>query len=112
VIIARFIIAIAILFLAAYVAVMNWGCVIVSSRNRRRGIDRYHSTVPLFSFLLTVPAIVVYPWPGEAAWMLAVPLLDIGNWVLVFAPIGLIALLIRGWRAKNSAKQTQGRRNG
>jgi hypothetical protein len=32
---ARFILSIAILLFAAYVVVMNWGCVIVSMRNKR-----------------------------------------------------------------------------
>ncbi len=87
----RLILATVILLFAAYIVVMNWGCVIVSLRNQRRGIDRHHSTVPLFSFFITIVAMVFYPWP----WMIVVPLLDIANWSLLWAPFGLIREMCR-----------------
>lgn len=87
----RLILATVILLFAAYIVVMNWGCVIVSLRNKRRGIDRHHSTAPLLSFFITIVAMVVYPWP----WMIVVPLLDIANWSLVWAPFGLIREMCR-----------------
>jgi hypothetical protein len=76
--VARFILAIAILVFAACVVVMNWGCVIVSLRNKRRAIDRHHSTVPIVSFVLAALAYLVYPRP-DSMWMTSVPLLDIAN---------------------------------
>jgi hypothetical protein len=109
VIIVRYILSSAILLFAAYVAAMNWGCVITTLRNKRRGIDRHHSTVPLFSFLITVLALMFYPRPDKAVWMLAVPALDIGNWVIVWAPVGLVLLLIRGSKEKQSAEGLPGK---
>jgi hypothetical protein len=87
----RLILATVILLLAAHLVVMNWGCVIVSIRNKKRGIDRHHSTVPLLSFFMTIVAMVVYPWP----WMIVVPLVDIANWSLVLAPFLLIREMCR-----------------
>jgi hypothetical protein len=103
--VARFILSLAILLLAAYVVVMNWGCVIVSMRNRRRGIDRHHSTVPLFSFFLAVVALILYPHPNnKVLWMLAVPMLDIAHLNLVLFVLLLPVMLIRGLRKKRIAE--------
>lgn len=87
----RLILATLMLLLAAHLVVMNWGCVIVSIRNKKRGIDRHHSTVPLLSFFITIVAMVVYPW----RWMIVVPLVDIANWSLVLAPFLLIREICR-----------------
>jgi hypothetical protein len=89
VITARLILATAILLLAAYIVVMNWGCVIVSMSNKRRGIDRHHSTVPIVSFVLAALAYLIHPRPGKM-WMIFVPLLDIANWSLLWLPVALI----------------------
>jgi hypothetical protein len=93
--IVRFILAIAIPLFAAYVVVMDRGCVIVSMRNKRRGIDRHHSTVPIVSFVLAALAYLVYPHP-DRTWMISVPLLDIANWSLLWPPV----VLIRASRTK------------
>ena len=85
----RFILAIGILLFAAYVVVMNWGCVIVSTRNKGRGIDRHHSTVPIISFVLAALAFAIYP-RLDKMWMITVPLLDIANWSLLLLPVVLI----------------------
>ena len=61
----RFILAIAILLFAAYVVVMNWGCVIVSRRNKRRRIDQHHSTIPIVSLILAALAYLLYPRPDK-----------------------------------------------
>jgi hypothetical protein len=92
---ARLILSIVILLLAGWIVAMNWSCVIVSIRNKRRGIDRHHSTVPFVSFLLVVLAHLVYPKPDNR-WMLALPLLDIANWSLLALPY----VLVRGWAKK------------
>src|ERR1051325_8461610 len=85
----HFILALAILVFAAYIVVMNWGCVIVSMRNKRRGIDRHHSTVPIISIILAALAYFIYPRPDKM-WLFSVPLLDIANWSLLWLPAGLI----------------------
>lgn len=99
----RLIFAILILLCAAYIVVMNWVCVIISTRNKKRGIDRHHSTVPLISFILAALAILIYPLPNKI-WMIAVPLLDIANWSLLWLPV----LLIREWKAKKITEQVGG----
>ena len=95
--IVRFIFAFAILLFAAYIVVMNWGCVIISMRNKRRGIDRHHSTVPVLSFILAALAYSLYP-RADGRWMITVPLLDIANWSLLWLPVGLF----REWKNKGT----------
>lgn len=85
----RLIIAGVILLLAAYIVAMNWGCVIGSLRNRKRGIDRYHSTVPLASAIFAWIGHMIWPWPDKA-WIIAIPLLDIANWNLLWLPVAFI----------------------
>ena len=106
--IVRFILSLAVLLFAAYIVAMNWGAVIVSARNRRRGIDRYHSTVPFFSFFLTIIALLIYPYPDKAVWMLAVPILDIGNWIVPLGVLWLPVVWIRGMRKKRSVDPNTG----
>jgi hypothetical protein len=87
---ARAIIALLIAALAAYIAVMNWLCAIISVRNLRRGIDKHHSMVPVLSFILISAAGPIYPF--EPKWWLAfIPLLDLGNLNLLRLPYFLIA---------------------
>ena len=87
---------------SAYVVAMNWGCVIANSRNKRRGIDRFHSTIPFVSLFPAALAILAYPRPNKA-WMLAVPLLDIGSWLLVLGVLWLPVVLVRQWKKKPNA---------
>ena len=100
--IARYILSLTILLFAAYIVVMNWCCVIISIRNQRRGIDRHHSTVPLLSLILTVFALLLFPHPNKAAWMLAVPLLDIAHLGLLWSILWLPVLLIRDLKTKGN----------
>ena len=86
---ARSVLALAILLFTAYIIVMNWGCAIVSTMNRRRGIDRHYSTVPIVSLVLASLASLVYPG-SDKMWMISLPLLDIANWSLLSLPIALI----------------------
>ena len=101
--IVRFILALAILLLAAYIVVMNWSCVVASLRNKRHGIDRHYSTVPIMSFLLTALASLIYPL-AEKRWMVSVPLLDIANWSAVWGFISLPVLCIREAKAKKTTE--------
>lgn len=77
------------LVLAGYLVVMNWGCVIVSLINRRRGIDRHHSVVPLISVFLSGCAYGVCPVSGRN-WVFVVPLCDIANWLVLWLPFWLL----------------------
>ena len=94
---ARTFLAIVVLLLAGYVVVMNWGCVFVSTRNKKLGIDRHHSMVPIISFVLTALAYLIFPRPDKI-WMISVPLLDIANWSILLLPF----VLIRESRNKKS----------
>jgi len=98
-----YLLSLAVLLFAGYVAAMNWGAVIVSRRNKRRGIDRYHSTVPFFSFFLAALALLFWPRPHKA-WMLAVPLLDIANWMLLF---GVLWFPVTAFRELRKTKSTE-----
>jgi len=97
----RIILAIVVLLFAVYIVAMNWGCVVVSIRNKRRGIDRHHSTVPVVSFILVAFAHLIYPKPDKN-WMIAIPLVDIANWSLLASPVVLPFVLFRQWRKKNT----------
>jgi len=68
---------------------MNWGCVILSLRNKKKGIDRHHSTVPLVSLLLAYFAFGMYPYL-QKSWIGIIPLLDIGNLTLLWLPVVLV----------------------
>ena len=94
-------IAIILMFLAGYIVMMNWGCVIVSMLNKRRRIDRHHSTVPLISFLLTAVAFEVYPFMPKG-WIGIIPAVDIGNWMLI---IGLPCAIATGAFKKGPLNQ-------
>lgn len=78
----RAIVAIAVILFAAYIVVMNWGCVIATERNRRKGIKKHHSTVPLISLFLAWVAYPIYPFEPKG-WIGIIPALDIGNWYLL-----------------------------
>lgn len=93
----RFILAMLILLCAVCAVALNWGCVIASIRNKRHGIDRHHSTVPVVSFILVGLAHVIYPRPDKH-WMILIPVLDIGNWSLLALPF----VLFREWRTQNT----------
>jgi len=82
---ARAVLSIAILLSAGLVVVGNWGCVIGSFRNRRRGIDKHHSTVPMVSLVLSLFAYGVYPYSPKN-WMFILSLLDPSNWSLLAIP--------------------------
>ena len=86
---ARLVLAGLLLLLAAYIAAMNWGCVIVSVRNQRKGIDRHHSTIPLVTVLLAGIACPIWPY-GSRWWAFAIPLADIANWLMLWLPVAVL----------------------
>jgi hypothetical protein len=77
------VLSIAILLLAAWVLLGNWVCMILTIRNKRRGIDRHHSTVPALSFVLLLLAQYIYPHLSTGL-LLIIPMVDVGNWVLLW----------------------------
>jgi hypothetical protein len=87
------------MLMALYIVAMNWGCVIVSMRNRRNGIDKYHSTVPLVSLIIAYFSYVTYP-NKPASWIGLIPALDIGNWYLLWLPVVF-------WREFNEKRNTE-----
>lgn len=78
------------LLAATLVVVINWSCVIVSCRNKRRGIDRHHSVVPVVSaILVVVVAWLIGPQDGRH-WMFFIPVVDIGNLMVLWLPVWLM----------------------
>ena len=88
----QIIIAALLILFGAYVAAMNCRCVLVSMKNKRRGIDKHHSTTPIISVVSAGLAYMIYPLQPKA-WISVIPLLDIANWILI---IGLPIAIARG----------------
>lgn len=104
----RLIAAIILMLMALYISAMNWGCVIVSILNKRRGIDKYHSTIPLVSLILAGLAYPLYPYEPRG-WVVVIPLIDIGNWIFV---IGLPWAIAKGAFRKDKADKGQSKGGG
>lgn len=75
-------IAVVLLLLACLMVIVNWSCVIASERNRRKGIKKHVSTVPLLSLIFAGLAHTLYPWTPKG-WIAIIPAADIGNWMLI-----------------------------
>lgn len=95
-------IAVVLLLLSCFMVVMNWSCVAVSERNRRKGIQKHVSTVPLLSLIFAGFAHTVYPWTPKG-WIGIIPAVDVGNWMLI---IGVPWALAKGMFKKDSPNQT------
>ena len=98
----RIIVASLIGLLGAYVALMNWGCVIVSMRNKRKGIDKHHSSIPLISLIAAGIAYFIYPIEPKS-WIGLIPFFDLGNWILL---VGLPIAIAKG-EFKGKEKTTE-----
>ena len=77
-------------FFGAYIVVMNYGGVIMTYRNKRRGIDKHYSTVPFVAqifLLLAALAFSAVPnrWLPQM-WLVAIGLADISLWNLFALP--------------------------
>jgi hypothetical protein len=94
--------AVLLILFAGYIAVMNWVCVIMSLRNKWKGIDKHHSMVPLISIVISVVAATLYPL-SHKEWIGIIPILDIGNWMLI---IGLPWALVKGAFKKTPSQPT------
>ena len=86
---ARLIISIIVLVFTVGIVVMNWGSVIVNARNKKKGVERHYSTVPVVSLILAAIAYVVYPNP-DRIWIFLFPVTDIANWRLLLLPVAVI----------------------
>jgi hypothetical protein len=87
--ITRAIVALLLAALAAYLAVINWLCAIVSVRNQRKGIDKHSSMIPILSIILIGMAAPIYPFTPKW-WMGLIPLLDLGNLNMLRLPYFLM----------------------
>jgi ABC-type Fe3+ transport system permease subunit len=84
--------------LALFIMTMNWLCVLASTRNKRKGIDRHHSQVLLVpELLIGAGALLPLPFPK---WYLLIPLaLHIGTWVLPASLFYFIQQIIKSKRS-------------
>ena len=89
------------LLFAGYIAVMNWGCVIVSMWNKWKGIDRHHSVVPLITIIVAAIAYEIYPFTPKS-WIGIIAAADIGNWIMI---IGLPWAIAKGAFKKGPPNQ-------
>jgi Na+-driven multidrug efflux pump len=85
----RLVIAIAFLLAALLVVVLNWLCAYQGGQNKKNGIKKSVSMIPMVSFILSCFAGLIYP-NGERLWILLIPALDPSNWCLVFLPFILL----------------------
>jgi hypothetical protein len=91
----------------AFVTFMNWGCLIVNKRNKRKGIDKHHSMVSMVSLISLITAGLAYfIYPSEPKSCIGlIPILDIGNWMLI---VGLPIAIVQGTftqKAKNTEQK-------
>jgi hypothetical protein len=97
--------AVLLILFAGYIAVMNWVCVIVSLRNKWKGVDKHHSVIPLISVVISGAAYALYP-SSPKEWIAIIPLADIGNWMLVIGlpwalvKTSIVSPLIHKWRTR------------
>lgn len=94
--------SIVLMAIALFFVLANWACVIASGRNKRKGIDRHHSVVPLGSLFTAGIAFLLYPYtPG--IWIWIIPVVDIGNWAVL---IGLPWAALTGACEKDASNQS------
>lgn len=95
--------SIALMLLALFFVVVNWSCVIASEMNRRKGIDKHHSMVPLASLLTAGIAFFLYPY-APRIWIWIIPAVDISNWAVL---IGMPWAVVKGIFKKESSNPTR-----
>ena len=77
----------------------NWQVAIINGINRRKGIDRSHSLVPLLSLLFALLAYILCQRSWRH-WIWLIPACDIGYWIVLFLPLGFIK---KAWLKRMSA---------
>ncbi len=88
----RLSISIVLMLMAVAIVAVNWSCFIKTERNKRKGINKHHSTVPLLSVILAGLGFSTYPF-SRGAWIGIIPAVDIGNWL---ALVGFPLAIARG----------------
>lgn len=94
-------IAITLTAISALIAIGNIGVCILAHVNRRRGVDRGYSYVPLISLIFSLVAC----WIGDRPlgyWPLTPTMFDPGAWVLLYLPCVVWAEFIRSGRSEKS----------
>ena len=83
------VVSVVLVYGAPFIVVMNAGAAFYSIRNRRRGIDKHYSLVPLAAqFLLFTAAILS---PSVPRWgLVAIALADLSLWQLLYMPLFLL----------------------
>lgn len=71
----------------AFLIALNYSALVVNYRNRRKGIDRHHSFVPLLGGLLGAWGVYLL---GQPMLAVAVALSDPGIWVIGLLPVALL----------------------
>ena len=94
-------IAVFLLLIASLMVIMNWSCIIEIARNRRNGIQKHVSTVPLISLIFAGLAHKIYPWTPKT-WIAIIPASDIGNWMLIIGLPWTIWTIAKGMFKKGT----------
>lgn len=82
-------VGVCLLVMGAWVIIANWIMLCANLRNRRLGIDRHHSFVPLFGPLLVSGGL--YLTVGWSAWLVAPWAADVATLSLVLLVPFLLA---------------------
>lgn len=85
----RLVISAALVLAALYVTVMNGACAYLSRRNRRQGIAKHHSTIPLVVEILLILAALLSPEIPRLP-LAIMALADVSLWQLAYLPILLL----------------------
>jgi hypothetical protein len=86
--------AVSFLLLAILASALNWAALVVSVRNKKRGIDRHLSTIPIAAQIFGVAAAVSSHFNPAAvipSWICLLPaLLDVSLCSLAYLPVYLL----------------------
>lgn len=88
------ILGIGLMFFGIYIVGLNYGCIIVSERNKRRGIDKHHSVSPFIGPISYLIGASLSPFK-IGIHVLIVLVLDPGTWLIVLGlPYALLTELL------------------
>ena len=95
----RLIIAVLLLCFALFVTVANWMIVISNYRNRRKGVDKWVSPIPMVTVILCILAGPIFPSRADLGfdfptWVFLPIITDPGGlWMFLRLPF----ILVCGW---------------
>ena len=87
--------SVALALAAAYVAAMNIGCAVANYRNKKRGVDKHHSMVPIAVQLLALASAAISSAVPKAL-LIGICLVDLSLWQLAYLPIFLLRRRLAG----------------